>query len=259
MSEASPKPTHRPKHDARPKPRGYMLAADFQPPIKLDRKQGCEFAAAISEYLEPHSVEMNENSWVIKQQLGNTAAGTLEITIGQTSVRIVISFPTHPLEWIEHRCMDVLKEFEKTFDPKVILSSTASYMGTMQIDGDARNFLADRLMKFDPAKLGALNRPVHLLGIRLLLPPFKETSDGAKGRKKVKVERVVDWHVDVKAESLIEDPTQLYLEAEAQWPTMTEWKKDTVHSVVSHLKDVSDYLQKDVVGFLQKSSTETEG
>lgn len=252
------KPTHRPKPNEKPVPRGYILGVDFHPAIKLDRKQGFEFAAVVSEYLEPQSVQLEENSWVIRQQLGSSASGGLEITIGQTAFRIEIQHPTHALEWIEQRCQSVLKEFEKRFQPKVILGSMAAYMGTMQVDGDARAFLARSVMKFDPGKLGALDRPVHLLGLRFFLPPFKAVTKRPKGKKSITEEKVVEWHVDVKVESLIEDPTKLYLEAEARWPAPSEWKRDAISRVVGHLASVTDYLQKSVVQFLQESSEEAQ-
>lgn len=250
----SPAPTHRPADDAKVEPRGYVLRLQFHPPLKLDRKRGFQFAAGLTDIIDPENAQLQPNEWVFSQPLGTTAAGSLSMTITQTSLEFDIAFPSHQIQWFEDRYQLVLQAFEKEFKPKVLLGSSACYRGIMAVDGDARTFLAQKLMGFDPTKIGQLKRPVHLFGIRFFLPPFEAAPEKGKRGKSQKT----DWHVDVKAESLMEDPTKLYLEADAHWPTPEQWKGDIIEKIVGHLATVADYVRNDVVTFL-KSSSEGEG
>ena len=109
--------------------------------------------------------------------------------------------PAGPLEWFETRCPLILETFRERFSPKLLLSSMAKAAATLEIDGDSRDFLTAHVMKMDTRRLGPLNRPIHLLGLRLVLPAFemKEAPIG-KGKKR-KTVASADWAAEVRAES----------------------------------------------------------
>ena len=87
-----------------------------------------------------------------------------------------------------------------------------------------------------------LNRPIHTIGLRFMLPPFKQ--EGAVARKE-------DWLLEVKTESLMEDPHRLYIEADGRWQnTPMQWDDEATQTVVNRLVKVSEYLKDHVLDFL---------
>jgi hypothetical protein len=251
MTETDPKPTNRPKADAELEPRAYALAANFYPAIGLS-KGGYKFAGEISEYLEARSVTLEANQWTFSQPLGTAAGGLLQLIVTPTAIQFDIPNPTHRIEWIADRCRMVLEVFGETFKPKMVLGSAVKVVGTIQVDGDAREFLAKHVSALDPKRLTMLKRPIHLYGIRIFCPPYqKVVTKGKKSTKNVPV----PWQVNIKAESLLEDATKLYLEADAQWPGAAEWAEPKIQEKVGNFKLVRDYLENDVMEFLQSTAT----
>jgi hypothetical protein len=248
-------PTHRPAPDAELEPLAYSLSATFHPPINLGNKGGYKFAAEISEYLEARTVNLEPNQWILSQPLGAKAGGMVQVTIQPSAILFEITSPSHRLDWIANRCLMVLQVFSETFKPKLLLLSNARVAGTMQIHGDAREFLVKHVSSLDPKRFTMLKRPIHLFGIRVFCPPYEKVIP-TKGKKKKK--EMVPWQVDVRAESLLEDPSKLFLQAEAQWPTPASWNEPKIGEVVSHLSIVAEYLAKDVMEFLQNPATEEE-
>jgi len=246
-------PTHRPKSDATLEPRAYVLSAHFHPGINLS-KGGYKFASDISDYLEARTITVGPDQWQFTQPLGSVAGGQMQLTIGANVIHFEIGYPTHRMDWLADRCKMVLQVFTETFKPKIMLLSNAKVAGTMQIDGDAREFLVRHVTSFNADRFTMLKRPIHLFGIRIFCPPYKK--DVKKGRKTVP--QLTNWQIEIKAESLVEDASKLYLEADAQWPAPGQWDEPNINEMVGHLKLVNDYLAKDVMEFLQKPNTTGE-
>lgn len=237
-------PTNLPKHGAELEPRAYIIAIQFHPPISLS-KNGYKFAADISDYLEARTLSLQPHQWQLSQPLGS---GLMQLTVGPELIQFEVGQPEHAIGWIADRCRMVLETFHDTFKPKVMLVAAAKVVGTMQIDGDARLFLAKHVSSLDTKRFTMLNRPIHIFGIRVTCPPYKK--EQKKGKKKVVVAQA-PWNVDIKAESWAEDPTKLWLEADAQWPGPFPWDASNIKEAVSHLQLVKDYLAQDVMQFLQ--------
>ncbi len=251
MSNAEHEPTHRPLTKAETQPVGYLVGLQFHPPIKLIHAKGLEFAAKLSTHVDvPRGLDLQENQWSFSQPLGSTSRGVFQVVVKESQLVLEAAFPSHALEWFELRFEFIVEEFRKMFTPGLLLASTAAYRGTLQIDGDARVFLTTYVTKMEPRRLSPLGRPLHLFGIRLLMPPFQEQKPPEGKRKKTKVVRTVDWVADVKAESLLEDTEKLYLEATGQWPTPHKWDKKASKSVVAQLAIVADFLKNNFVPFL---------
>ena len=219
MSDAEHEPTHRPVPSTETQPLGYLIGIQFHPPIKLIHSKGLEFAAKLSTHVDvPRGLDLQENQWSFSQPLGTTSRGVFQVVVKESELVLEAAFPSHPLEWFEHRFKFIVEEFRRMFTPGLLLASSAAYRGTLQIDGDARNVL-DHARYQDGTRTISTNlgRPLHLFGIRLLMPPFQEQKPAEGKRKKAKVVRTVDWVADVKAESLVEDTGKLFLEATGQW------------------------------------------
>lgn len=251
MSDSPKERTNLPAEGAKIEPRGYHLGLAFHPPIKLDRKKGIEYAATLSDYIDPSSISLENHGWTITQPVGGTPRSQLRVAITSSQVQVEAVFPTYAKEWFEQRQLAVLENFGVHFEPDLILHSAAMIRGVLPIDGDARSFLAHHVMNIGPERIRPLARPIHVIGLRFVFPPFQKK--GEKGPE------VTDWLVDVKAESLGEDPSKLFLEADARWPRSMKWNKENLLATVARLGTVSEYLEKNVADFLRRAASgETE-
>jgi len=247
--------TNRPLANAEIQPLGYLIGLQFHAPIKLIHAKGLEFAAKLSAHVDaPRGLDLQENQWTFSQPLGAAPQGKFQVLVRESQLVLEAEFPTHPLEWFEHRYEFILSEFQKMFTPGLLLTSSASIRGTLQVDGDARVFLTTYVTKLEERRLSPLGRPLHLFGIRLVMPPFQEQQPPTGKRKKAKIVRTVDWVADVKAESLLEDTRKLFLEATGQWPTPKQWDDKATKSVVDQLGIVYGFMKNNLVPFLTAES-----
>lgn len=265
MSNAERPPTNRPASGAKPEPLHRALSVQFHPPIKLDRGKGLQFASALSSAMDATAVELEEKGWALSQPLGTHPAGRFTVGVNESALQIESVFPTDSEETFETKAGFILKEFEKFSRPEILLGSGAIIRATLQINGDARDFLAEHVVQFDMARLRPLGRPVHAFGIRLMMPPFQVATNPKAPKKKTaksrlktppKVTSSTEWSADVKAESWIEDPTKLFLEIVANWQTPHQWADDAREDVVSRLATVSNFIQKNFIPFLTSGRTE---
>lgn len=239
--------THRPEPDAKIDARGYSTSLRFHPEIKLDKKRGHQFAASLADYLNLEKNEFESHKWTFLEPLPGEPTSRFIVTVSPNSINLDMRFPNQVQEWVENRFGMVLTRFRETFKPEFLLQSEASVRGTLPIDGDARTFLAVHVMGMDAEKVTPFGRPLHLLGLRFFFPPFiKEAGDEES--------EVTDWTLEVRAESLMEDPSKLFLEAEATWIEGHRWDSKTVDVLTEHLGTVKRYLEQNVMGFLQTSS-----
>src|SRR5476651_2357318 len=117
MAEITPpvEPTDKPDPNSELTPVGYMLGLTFHPPVKLDRKKGFEFAALLSDFIDPQNAQLTDQSWLFGQQVGDAATGGLQISILPQQIQFNFTELSYALEWVEQRCMAVLRAFEKQF------------------------------------------------------------------------------------------------------------------------------------------------
>jgi hypothetical protein len=251
MTHGSQEPTHLPTPGAELEVLAYGLQASFHPSIKLERRKGLELAGKLSSALDAREVALGENQWVISQPMGASVNSKFAVTIDESTISIEAALPTDKLEKFDNRAHVILTEFKKMFDPQLLLRSQSMVRATLQIDGDARMFLCSHVTHFDTAKLKPLGRPVHLFGIRFFMPPYEQTSappaKPGKSKAKKAAKTAVDWMIDVKAESLIQDPSKLFLEATAEWQTPRPWDKRIVEHVVQGMDTTLDYLRDNLI------------
>jgi hypothetical protein len=253
MSSPEHEPTNYPVSDAKITPLGYILGVQFHGPLKLVRQQGLEFGAKLSAYVDARGVDLQDSSWTFSQPLGDSAAGLFRVTIQEEAITLEARMPTSPLEWFEDRYGFILDEFQKSFKPAFVISSTAKVMATIPVDGDARAFLFEHVANMPPERLNPLGRPLHIFGMRLGMPPFQLQMRPKGGSKKGKVIST-EWSVDVKVESLAVDTRQLYLEVTGQWPPNPKaWDGRATKESVARLATVKEYLEKHVLPFLKNN------
>ena len=255
MADSAQEPTNLPAGEGDLELRGCHLGVNFHPAIALAPKRGLEFSTLLSERVDVTKVDLGSGTWVFSLPLPETPKGQFQIAVTAQQIQISATFPatTTPPEWIETRQMEVLRRFESFFRPTLILGSAAMIRATLKIDGDARVFLANHVMHLDQSRLRLFKRPAHLVGLRLSFPPYKLKTDGA--------EKSEDWSLQVKAESLVEDPSKLYLEADGRWQARDgmKWDKEAATVVTERLVTVSDYVRKNVVEFVRGCDGEKGG
>jgi len=233
---------------------GYILAVRFHEPMKLIRQRGMDFGAKLATHINPRVVDLQENSWTFSQPLGDTPDGLFRVTIQDQTVELEAKLPNNKLEWVETNFGIILKEFQKTFNPAVLISSVARVVKTVSVDGDARSFLLEHVAHIPVERLNPLHRPIHLIGLHLGCPPFffQEPGGGEPIQK--------EWAVDVKVESLAADVSKVFIDATGQWPLAAKmWNDEATNEAVQRLATVNEFLEKDVLGFLtddQKTGAE---
>lgn len=244
MSEAEH--THRLKDDAKLQPRGYYMRVDFAPSISMRRKVGIQFAEKISEYLNLDETTTRDTEWRYLHRREGTDS-KVQFSVEQNNVQAQAHFPTDAKEWFEERFRFFFREFRNQFTPQFILSSSVMIRGELDVDGDARTFLANHAINVKPGQFG---RPIHGMGLRLFFPPYQLKPKSKRGKA-----TTVEWQINVKIESLLEDPGKLFLEADADWNFPKEWNDKQIDLVILHLEDVSSFLDKTIIPYLCNSKT----
>lgn len=209
---------------------GYRVSVGFHPPIKITRKGGHEFASKIYSAMEAGSTNVDGPEWVFH---GAGAYDGMSVRVKTNSIIASVVYPQSAQDWYEERFAAIFSIVGRMYDVKMILSSEATANGLLQTSGDAREFLGGNLMFMHPAKLGSFPRPLHILGLRLYFPPNEET----------------EWGVDVRVESWTDDPTKLYLEADAEWDVARAWNSSE-RSAASNVQIVTDFMNKNLLQFL---------
>ncbi len=158
-----------------------------------------------------------------------------------------------PLEWFEIRCPLILAAFRESLSPQLLLAATAKAAATLQVDGDAQDFLATHVMKLDTRQLGLrgpLARPIQLVGLRFTLPAFELKARPVGKRKKAKSVASADWAAQVRAESFGPDASKLFLEVSGQWPIGKQWDESATNLAVGSLDTVKNFLNNNLLPFL---------
>jgi len=213
----------------------YRLLIEFHPPIRMSRKLGHDFTKQIFSAMESGSTEIESNEWVLR---GAGVYDGMILRVEKDKVLLSVIQPENSEEWYLERFEHILDEFKRAFDPSIVLTSVATANGLLQVDGDARSFLGGNLMLMHPRKLAAFPCPLHILGVRLYFPSGDAEDD--------------TWGVDVKAESWMEDPTKLYIEAEADWQGVEPWDDNTPHAQCHHVNTVREFMKTKLLDFLHQ-------
>ena len=250
MSNAEHEPTHRPLPDAKLNFIGYYLGLQFHPSLKLNGPAGWEFAAALSSnYVDPKGAQIDDTAWQFSQPLGEN--GEFRIIVRDQIISLEARNPSNPLEWFETRCPMILTAFRERFSPKLLLTSVAKAAATLDIDGDSRDFLVAHVMRMDARRWGPLERPIQLLGLRLILPAFEiKQHPPGKSKKKAQTVAAADWAAEVKAESFGADSSKLFLEVSGQWSVGVAWNDAITKQAVGRLDTVKTFLKDHLLTFL---------
>lgn len=218
------------------KTRGLHVAVRFAPPAVLDKQHKQQFQIKCSEGFDWRRQEYSETGWFLTSpQADGDPRSHLKLTVHPDLVTFEDAFPTGPLDIFFDNLKLLLDSVASVFSPRVILGSGAIVRLTAQADGgDARVFLGQRCLHLDD-RLGPLGRPVHAVGLKMLLPPLP-------GKDKP------NWQAEVKVESLVEDVSQVYVEVDARWATPVQWDHGTI---VERVRIAHEFTTTEVIDFLR--------
>ena len=231
---------------------GYSMRVTFHPEIRLDPKRGHDFSKTLSEIFVPTNTAFGSDLWEFVLPQGSTPQCFLAVSVSPSNFQLQVSHPEFKREWYETKFAMLLRRFHEFFKPMMVLQSSIMMQGLLAIDGDARDYLALQVGNMDPARIRPFGRPIQLLGLRFFFPPFKVIAKGkGKGKAKKTTENVTDWQINLRIESQLEDPKKLYIQADADWVKPSKWDEDAEKSILENLETVSDYMSKNVIGFLR--------
>ncbi len=221
------------------KTRGLHVGVRFAPAIAMDKAQKQSFQIKASSGFDWQRQEFGNNAWrFMSPQSDGDRRSLLKLTVQRDSFNFEDSFPTSTLEVFHDNVRMTMDVMADVFDPKLMLGSGIVVRMTVQSDmDDARVFLGRHCLKLDD-RLSPLGRPVHGVGLSLLLPPL-----AGEGQP--------NWQAAVKVETLIEDVRQLFIEVDARWGVPAEWDAQTI---VDRVRTTHAFAETQVLGLLQKMS-----
>jgi len=158
----------------------------------------------------------------------------LVCTFQSQQVEIVHDLPSSDLQGFWRSAQDVLMQSVRLLKIPAFLVQQYLIRKTAYplSDADARIFLTQRVCKLGDAQLQTLARPIHGIGLRLFFAATQDTP--------------VEY--DVKMESLLRDPAQLFLENTAKFLVPVQGPDLT--GIQKNLESAEGFLTQTIVNFL---------
>lgn len=221
------------------KTRGVHVGARFAPTAPLDKQHKQQFQIKCSEGFDWRRQEYAEHAWqMTSPQAEGDPRSQLKLTVTTDSVNFEDFFPTSTLDVYFDNLRMAFGVVGTVFNPRIMLSTGAMIRLTAQTEeNDGRIFLGQRCLRLDN-RLGPLGRPVHAVGLKLVLPPLPGADQP-------------NWQAELKIESLIEDVRQVFIEIDARWAQPCPWDPETV---VQRGRTVYEFLTTRVIEMLREMS-----
>ena len=219
------------------KTRGLHAAVRFAPQATLDKLHKQRFQAKASEGFDWRRQEFADHAWQLSSpQAEGDPRSQLKLSVFPDLVNFEDYFPTGSLEVYLDNLKMALDGFATVFEPRIIIGSGIVIRLTAQAETeDARVYLGQQCLQLDE-RLKPLQRPVHAVGLKLLLPPLPGPDQP-------------NWQAEVKIETLVEDVRQLFIEVDARWAKPGNW--DTA-AVLDRIRTAHRFTTNEVVKFLQQ-------
>lgn len=217
------------------KTRGLHVGVRFAPSAVLDKHTRQRFQARASQGFDWTRHEYSEGVWrLASPQSEGDPRSHLKLTIQPDTVNFEDFFPVAPFDIFVDSTRLALEMVADVFGVKIMLGSGMVVRLTTEVTGgDARVFLGHRALGLE-RRLAPLGRPVHAVGLKLLLPPVPQQGE-------------LPWQAEVKIESLVEDVRQLFVEVDAKWGTPVAWSLD---EIIRRVRVANDYAKNEVLKFL---------
>jgi hypothetical protein len=226
------------------KTRGLHAGIRFAPPALLDKQHKQQFQIKSSEGFDWRRQEYAEKAWQLASpQSEGDPRSTLKLALNPDMMNFEDYFPTGPIDLFVDNLRLAMESVADVFGPKLIVATGVVVRLTAQSEGgDARLFLGQRCLSLDE-RLNSLGRPVHAVGLKLLLPPLPGKD-------------APHWQAELKIESLVEDVRQLFVEVDARWGQPQQW--DTA-VVAERVRTAFEFATGKVVELLKDLSGGSRG
>lgn len=217
--------------------RGFHVGVRFAPSAVFDKAKRQDFQFKLSQGFDWRRQEFGDTTWVLASpQSEGDPRSHIKLSLQPDILNFEEFFPVSTLDIFLDNLKLALQGVAEVFGPRVLLGSGSMIRMTLQAPGgDARVFLGKRCLHLDE-QLGPIGRPVHALGLRLMLPPVD-----AGGQP--------TWQGEIKIESLVEDVRQIFVELDAKWGTPVAWAPD---AIVERVKTAHEFATEKVVKFLEQ-------
>lgn len=225
------------------KTRGLHAAIRFAPQAALDKQHKQQFQIKANEGFDWQRQEYSDNLWrLTTPQAEGDRRSQLKFSVAPDVVNFEDSFPTGPLDVFFDNLRLAMDVVVSVFNPRLIVGVgiIVRLSAQSQLD-DGRVYLGKHCLKLDN-RLAPLGRPVHGLGLKLLLPPLS-----GEGKP--------NWQAIVNVESLLEDVRQLYIEVDARWGNPFQWDAE---GVIERTKTAHDFATNQVADFLKTLGEQPE-
>jgi len=229
---------------------GTNLAVSFVPELNMQKSDGLSFASRIERFAD--NVKFESSEWQFSNRRGNVSVIVTPSLIEMTHANLDVAME-QPLEstmtGLEYAEIDfthILSAFRENFQPRVIAGVRVVSSFLLDTREDARSFLSETVLGFEPTKLSPLQRVVQGIGFKLVCPPFSgKLPDGQN--------HDVDWGVDLKVESWLRNPRYVFVEADSEWGEPCRWENDIDTSLMERIGCVASFVNENVRQFLMQS------
>ncbi len=191
--------------------RGVRVALTLAPPVTVDNRLKLEFQTAVEGEagLDVTSVDRTEKSVELASRAAS-ARTAFYARLSPDELAVSEDFPALALDECVGRIDAVVKAGIKVFAPQVIAQTCVYVLKQVTTEiGDARVFLADRVLRLSEERKRAFQRPIHMVGLTFFLPPYQlADTDGCEVRQDPNA-------FEIKVESLNEDTRDIYLQCRA--------------------------------------------
>jgi hypothetical protein len=205
-----------------------------------------EFSVGLTKYLNVQNTKTGNSAWNYEASFLGSPECRFNIVIQEEGCSFQLHIPQKMSEeWIEQRFQFAFDTFAKSFEPQLLMGLNINLLGIMDLKGDARRFLVEKVMHMDPSRFSLFERPFVMTGLHFFFPPFKTIPAGPNDK-----ETETAWTCDVKIESLMADPNKLWLNSIAQWMDGKAWQQCVPSEINDRLGQAIDYLKRCVNQFV---------
>ncbi len=175
--------------------------------VRYDKKKIPILMAKLQSTSDFVNMQMlNDNSWEISRKLSSPEIFRVRLLPDRISV--VNEYTSLSKGLFMQTFVDIIKCCAEVLKLPIIIVRSYTLRVTAEAQGsiDSREFIGDRVCGLSPEKRDPFKRPIHLVGLRFLLPPYK-AADGKE----------MPNEFNVKVESRVNDPKKMFIENAARF------------------------------------------
>jgi len=222
------------------KERGFYLRVDFALPCSVTQEVQHKLLRELADQkVDFGSAQFGQTELMLLEEAPNERARKA-MTFGSTFLEIKWVFPRASIDVIKKEAEAIFGAARKVLHIQILVRVVSGVQCVaVSYEGDARVFLGETVLGGLTEKLIPYGRPAHCVGIRLFFPAFKGPS------------RTEKFPIEVKIESLVEDPTELFVEV-----TRTAQEPEHVTDQTrlgDHLEAAKRFLIDHALGFLEEA------